>query len=282
MRDEDKHVLDQMTLNKLHEIELTMLDVVDSICSKHDLHYFLDSGTALGAVRHSGFIPWDDDVDIGMLRCDYDRFIEIAKEELPPWLCIQDHNTEPLYPNFHAKLRCKNTIYPQEYSVNYQQRGIQLDIFPFDFVSNNDFLAVGQINISRVLRKISDKSHNEKPKNALKAFLWHIIRINGTQYNWDKFEKWIRIYNKKGTKRLTCFSYRMTRKMNLLFDYEDLFPSKYIRFEDRQYQIMNNPDAYLKTMYGDYMRLPPENERVCHVVGEIIFDTQAESGNKKP
>lgn len=265
-------MIDKETLDKLHQVHLELIDEVDRICREHDLTYFLDSGTALGAVRHAGFIPWDDDADIGMPRADYEKFMEIAPKELKPAFFLQNFKTEPGYFNFHAKLRKENTVFPQRWTEAYKHRGIMIDIFPFDYVPDSYENAVKMVKKSRYIRWITDFRYASRaPKGIKKKVVYYAVKLLPKNICRRMFLNYCNKYNDKPTNTMTSFTYRMTRKKEYIFKKSDLLPVKRVRFEDRSYCIMQNPDAYLKTMYGDYMQLPPENERVSHLEGIIKF-----------
>ena len=143
---------DKETLDKLHQVEMEILDDFVKVCEKHKLRYFLTGGTMLGAVRHSGFIPWDDDVDIGMPREDYDKFIEIGDEALGDKYQLEcfEHNK-----NYHlpfAKVVKKNTIFDEGFDKLKYLKGIYIDIIPFENVDKIDkslkFFLV--INLTRI------------------------------------------------------------------------------------------------------------------------------------
>lgn len=267
-------------LNRLHQVQLEMLDEIDRLCTKHGLSYWLDSGTALGAVRHGGFIPWDDDVDIGMMREDYNKFIEIAKKEMSENYVIQDNVSEPTYNNFHIKIRKLNTVYPQSYNAKYKYRGIQLDIFPFDYAPDDSAKTKKKYTMLQRYRSLCDMaSRKVLSHNPIKRLVQLVIKIVPTSVYRKRFERLCQKHNSAPTDYVTSHTYRMQRTKVRIFKTEDMIPTKRIAFEDREYSVMNNTDAYLKIMYGDYMKLPPEDKRVCHLVGEIIFD-QAGSNNK--
>ncbi len=122
-------------VKKLWKVELDLLEAFIAVCKKHNLHYMAFGGTLLGAVRHHGFIPWDDDIDVCMLREDYDRFLEIAPQELPDGLFLQTALSDPEYPYGFAKLRNSNTACIEKSRVlnhHCTNQGIFIDIFPMD------------------------------------------------------------------------------------------------------------------------------------------------------
>lgn len=280
MTPKGKKIMDANTLNHLHLVQLEMLDEIDRLCTKHGLSYWLDSGSALGAIRHGGFIPWDDDVDLGMMREDYDKFVAIAKEEMSSDYVVQDNSTEPKYSNFHIKIRKLNTIYPQSYNSEYKYRGIQLDIFPFDYVPDNSPKTVKRCEKIQKYRNFCDKvSWDGKSPNPIKRLAMRILKLIPISAYRNHFEHSCQKYNAIPTDYVTSHTYRMQRTKIRIFKTEDLIPIKRIKFEDREYSIMNNPDAYLTTMYKDYMTLPPEDKRICHLVGEVIFDTTCANEN---
>ncbi|HGR9825979.1 TPA: phosphorylcholine transferase LicD, partial [Streptococcus pneumoniae] len=127
------------TNKQLHETLIEILDFVKEICEKHELTYFLVFGTALGAKRHCGFIPWDDDVDIALPREHYNIFIDALSETDQSIFSLQNEDNEPNYFLPFAKLRKNNTIFIEKIlDVEYENNGIYIDIFPLDFVENPD------------------------------------------------------------------------------------------------------------------------------------------------
>ena len=263
-------------LHKLHQVQLEMLDEFDRLCRKHGLSYWLDSGSALGAIRHQGFIPWDDDVDIGMIREDYEKFISIAEKEMSSDYVIFDNRSEPLYNNFHIKIKKRNTLYPQAYDYNFNCRGIQVDIFPFDYVPDNSKKTIRRCKMIQKYRRLSDLATRKAlSNNPIKLIIQCIAKILPEKVYRNHFNNLCQKYNSAPTGFLTSHTYRMQRTKVRIFNTEHMIPTQRIAFEDREYSIMNNPDAYLKNMYGDYMKLPPAEQREYHLVGEIIFDTNA-------
>ena len=271
--------IDNNTLDKVHSVLLEMIDEVDRICRKHDIVYFLEGGTALGQVRHGGFIPWDDDVDLVMLRNDYNKFIEIAKKELNPNYVVQTHENEPLYTNFHLKIRKLYTIYPQGYNKDYNYKGIQLDIFPFDNIPDNKFVRLIYQRRVRLFRRFIviyvRPVHGNILKRLGQKFIKAIMKtVYGESYR-VHFERLCAKYDEKETKCVTSHISHYSWKKDLVFRKTAILPVKDARFEDRTYLQMNEPKDLLTEKFGsNYMELPPEEKRHTHLIGEVIFDTR--------
>jgi len=249
-------MIDNKTVKKAQLIMLDMLIEFDRICQKHNLQYWLDSGTILGAVRHGGFIPWDDDVDISMPENDYKKFCKIAQSELAESMFLQTSKTDKAFPFDYAKIRDNRAtiieFHEEGKDVNYNQ-GLFLDIFPMltmqdskinDFIYNYSFVAI---------RFFSAKSFRQDILRSIFVKLLYKLHLG-----WDK----------KDTK--VIYSGEMPDVAGA-FSYESIFPLKKIRFEGLEFFAPNDSDNYLKVLYGkDYMQLPPEDKRTIHAA-DIVF-----------
>lgn len=246
--------------NILREAQLIMLDELielDRVCKKYNIKYWIDSGTFLGAVRHKGFIPWDDDIDVCMLKEDYQTFISIAKEELDKNIFLQTSETDKYYTWFpYAKLRNRNSIFIEEEDTKNElfHQGINLDIFVMDAFSskikNFSF-------IHKLLNKIERIMIDEK-KNRFLILKKIILKLKMNKLHY----KFTRLFLKNSTTDL-IIGYRYLFLQ--LYKYKDIFPLSEIEFEGYKFPCPNNADSYLKELYGDtYMELPPEKDRVWH------------------
>ncbi len=120
-------------MTELQQVEFNLLKIFINICKKHNIKYFLVCGSALGAAKYNGFIPWDDDIDVGLPRGEYERFLEIAPKELPQWCFLQNYRTDSKYIQIHSKLRDSRTTFIEKGSENLQiNHGIYIDVFPLD------------------------------------------------------------------------------------------------------------------------------------------------------
>lgn len=254
----------------LREAQLIMLDIlkeVHNICEKNNIRYFLCDGTLLGAVRHKGFIPWDDDLDISMLREDYDKFMSIAKDELPEDLFMQTFDTDPHYKLYHIPLKVRHNkshfIEEGEKNKKYHQ-GIYIDIFPIDKVPDSKTKFSVQSKLSRLLvimkMKISTRdfpSVNFFGRTLLQLF-GHLVSYKVIKKILFSTSKW----NKESKGEL--YTHGVELLWNTIYDAKDLFPLKKIKFEDAEFWGPNNPESILKQVYGDFMKLPPEDQRQYH------------------
>ena len=145
-------IMNEQTLQKLKDIEKDMLVIFIQICKKYDMRYFLAGGSCLGAVRHRGFIPWDDDIDVVMPREDYEKFLKVARNELPENIFLQTGKTDNDFPMNFAKLRNSDTTFIETSVKNFKiNHGVFIDIFPLDGYSDSKwFKLMNRIYISRI------------------------------------------------------------------------------------------------------------------------------------
>ena len=271
-------VPDDELLTKIHKVSLYILLAFDKVCRENDLTYFLDSGTALGAVRHGGFIPWDDDIDVGMPRKDYERFLRIGQKKFPEYFFIQTTMTDPFYNHNFAKIRLKGTVFQEHKDLPYLENGFFIDIFPFDNVPKNKCLASMNVLISRLyFRVISAAWGRKEAKTGFRRFIQKIIqKIPQSHLKWlnDKYLRFCRKHEDENTGFMTCYLWRMSQYKTYIFDTKRMLPTKDINFEGKSLKIMQDADYYLKLMYGAYMELPPISERHGHhLAGMIDFGT---------
>lgn len=234
------------TLRQIQLANLKMMQILDELCKNNGLEYWLDFGNLLGAVRHKGFIPWDDDVDVGMLREDYERFISLFKDGIPGY--------EDLYLKFdnNGKNKCFLKI------LHRKLPNIAVDIFPYDLYFKQTDINE-KLNITKKIKKIISKpyykllypffiNHPDKMYNRLKKFRDVSILENHIPERSQKPSVFYGIDYPHGYD-------------NYFFDYDNIFPLKKINFEGFEFSCPNNPDFILKQTFGDYMKLP---EKDCY------------------
>ena len=240
-------------LKKAQNVMLEMLIEVDKICRKYNINYWLDSGTLLGAVRHKGFIPWDDDLDISMSIDDYYKFIKIAQSELPSYMQLQIKEIERDFPYDFAKIRdSRGKIIEQHEknkNVTYNQ-GIFIDIIPVIFINDSSFYKTLYKFNFLAIKLFSYKYLN---RNKIRQFL-------------------INLHDKMHSNNKIVIRSGRFPELNFYIKKEDIFPLKKIEFEGCDFYIPNKPKEYLKSLYGNnFMQLPPKEKRHTHAYKIEIF-----------
>lgn len=265
--------MDKNTLKRLQDTELEMLKQADLICKKHNLSYFLIAGTLLGAVRHKGFIPWDDDIDIALPRKDYELFLKYAQDELPQEYSIQFEDTEIEYWFPYAKIRKNGTVFEEPMLKNYNgNKGIFIDIFPLDYVPKaKSKIQTLQYKVVKVCQELMvwKKFGVGIPNKVSKKILFSVMSIKQARYIQKKV---MIIYSKK--KKCDYFvnlgSYYDVERETILID--KYMPPTEIEFCGTKFLVPKDYDYILKKIYGDYMKLPPVDERKNHNPSIIKFD----------
>lgn len=259
-------------LRKLQITELEMLIEVDRICRKHDIKYSLDGGTLLGAIRHGGFIPWDDDADVVMLRAEYDKFYEVCQKELDKEsFFLQEYRTDSKYRWGYSKMRRNGTVFVREGQEHVKcNQSVFIDIFIYDNVP--DFIIFRQLHlfICYCIRKTLYSEVGRKNSSNLILRLWYgIIYKIPRDKLFRLIEKIAYRMNRKRHKlvRHMTYPYRKECRYGLPRECFDDYIEK--EFEGHMFKVFKNYNLYLTRLYGDYMVLPPNNMRKTHPVSRI-------------
>lgn len=263
--------LDNEILRKLQKIELEMLIELDRICRKNNIKYTIIGGTLIGAMRNGGFIPWDDDIDVAMLRTEYEKFRKACKKDLDKTrFYFQDHRNTKGYRWGYGKLRRKGTVFLREHQEHmpYEQ-GVFLDIFPHDGVPNVYPVRAVHNFICFLIRKFlwSEVGKGED-KNILKRNVFKFMSKVPDKKIFNVYHKVICWSNRGKRKWVRALMFPTFGKE---FGYNrDWFePGEDVIFEGYRFQCMKGAKEYLKFSYGDYMQLPPVEKRKVHPVSDI-------------
>ena len=256
-------------LKGLQNTELQILRDVTEFCDKNNIQYFLTSGTLLGAVRHGGFIPWDDDVDIAMPRKDFEKFLQLS-DKLPNDYICQSTRFNPNYPIAITKIRKKGTIMKEPVMAHLDiNHGIWVDVFPLDRVDRVDKMPKRARKIAILSTAIGHKLGSMKPTKLKTILVCKLLGIFGVK----KLDAWRTKFmsaeeHTKGT-RLTSFAGNLGYK-NLLFEESIYFPAATMEFEGYSFKVPADYSAWLRGAYGDYMKLPPVEKQINkHDIMEI-------------
>lgn len=253
----------EITVRDLQLVLLEMLKDIDALCRKNDIPFWLNGGSALGAVRHKGFIPWDDDADIAMMREDYERFIKVMQEQCPDQYVFQCFDTDDRYNVLipGMKIRRKGT-YIQEVNTLLDNRckgyegcdGVFIDVFVYDYVTPNKFKDLPPRLFNQLLMLPEVFIDNVLHKNPVK--IKKLIMANTHRYG-----------NRCRKEKSDYIGFDLTWVWKsplhpFVFRYDDIFPVQYVPFEDTMLPIAHHPHEFLSMgIAPSYMELPPEDKR---------------------
>lgn len=263
----------KLTDNQRKEIQKKALKILvefDKICKENNLKYTLAAGTMIGAVRHKGFIPWDDDIDVYMLREDFNKLRQIAPYKLPMNLFYQSHQTDPEYYYLFDKIRLNGTVFKEKVLSNHNiNHGIFIDIFPIDLMPGNKVKNDLQYFKYRIYRSIlMAKYLNLDARNVKKRIIAKTIQNIFKYIDMDSlYKKCEAIAQRKEKLRgntslycrnFNCLSKDKKREIYYKSSFTHLISTN---FEGKEFLMSADYDQMLKALYGNYMILPPKSER---------------------
>lgn len=271
-------------LQKLQKIEKSVLKDFDQFCQDHEIEYFGCGGTLLGAIRHQGFIPWDDDIDVGMTREHYEKFLKVMKEEENDAYGIVNFREDSSFPVMITKWYKKGTIFRDQDAVTCgYHSGIAVDIFCFDNVADDEKALRAQAMKAwifgklLVLRQISEPTIYADGWKAKMMLLVSKIANRflsvlpvSPEFFYHRAEEAVTRYSEEDTQRV-AFLFDPTPYTSML-KRSDIYPVRELPFEGMMLKFPNKPHVYARTRYGkDYMKLPPVEKRHNHPPAELSF-----------
>ncbi|MCR4842486.1 MAG: LicD family protein [Eubacterium sp.] len=267
-------------LKCIQEADKKLTLELDRVCREIGVGYFVCGGTMLGYMRHKGFIPWDDDVDVAMLRADYDRFLKEAPALLGEEYFLQTRESDPNIPYLFSKLRINGTEYITQYNRDRDfHKGLCLDIFPFDYIPNEgpkrdkfveDVIALSKEHGALVNAQLPEIPEPFPPRNQeeediineQKALIQTFTEqsLEETQQNYLDMAT---MYNDRA-EELDLTTVASFVPSYTYIDVKDLLPYQRGQFEDIEVSVPQRPDVFLTMQYGDYMSLPPKHMQMAH------------------
>ncbi len=260
--------------DELKKIQIDILNVVTEFCDKNNINYWIDCGTLLGAIRHKGYIPWDDDIDIGMLRPDYDRFLALFNQVHTKYKVYSIENNPDFYYAFAKVLDTETTLYEFDHKGNrISNTSINIDIFVYDHVP--DAKAAKKTYLLRDLYHFCHLLHglNLKPERAAVIRIGcEIVRFLLKPFPKNFFVKKISANSKRYCNREAEYVGNFTAVSKILCSKKVFADFTTAEFEGKHYKIPIGYDEWLRCFYNDYMKLPPVEKQVSHHIFEAYIN----------
>lgn len=259
--------MDDKLLKRVQQISRDILKVVDEACRKNGIDYTIAYGTMLGAVRHGGFIPWDDDVDLVMTADNYEKFLAVCDDILPGYLKVECAERNPDYPfNFAKVVDTRTTFIESDFRKLNYLKGVSVDIFPAYRIRDDEktIKSISRKNrVNAIFKTAYDGSCIARYK-GLKKVCMAIIHVAAKcvglkNLNKKEIRRMEKEYAKGGTKTLVEYNFPRTMPYATYEDTTDY------TFDGMTVRGVRDYDCYLKAEFGDYMSLPPVEQRVCHI-----------------
>ena len=282
-----KKQYDSKTLEQLQKIEKAMFRDFIALCEKHDLQYFVIAGTAIGTMREHDMIPWDDDIDVGMLRRDYEKFLKIAPKELGKKYLVNGPDTPRPYYNLIPNLSLKGPRFVIDLAKDRFEIGIFMDIFVFENIPDDPVKAEKLIRKTQRLhdlyvlsnidyfRFVKDVEFAKKLRYLLCGCVHRGLKVSRLtpEKIYRRYKKLALQYTGK-TNTYTILGDPAARLC--IIRKKDLLPLKKAMFGDIEVSIVNDCDKMLKTRFGDYMQVPPPEKRINHSPEILDFGKYAD------
>ena len=262
----------EMSIQEMRTVQMDLLDRFDRACKENGLTYSLCGGTLIGAVRHGGYIPWDDDIDVMMPRPDYDRFIRLRFEE--PYLLEAPEllGKEKTYVYMYAKLYNTGTVLIEDPHMKRLESHVYIDVFPLDAIADDqetwekEFYRIRKHIWNYITMEQADSFLQVKGLSLPRKVKWHAASIRRKLLPArDDYYKALEIIRSRDYDSARFTGHPLSEARPLYrYPKEIMIMDNHVVFEGKEYSAMHDYEAFLRIHYGDYMQLPPEEERVRH------------------
>lgn len=271
--------MEQDIINRLKKVQLQILDDFVRICKENGLRYCMCGGTCIGAVRHKGFIPWDDDIDVKMPRADFEQFVRLTSYEEGTDYFLDYHTTNPTYGHNFAKYCKKNTIFIEP---NGLRQAIYIDVFAQDKVPGPEYTAKSPVPqlIHKLDALLTVRREGLRGRDLKTRIIFYVTRWIPAKvlFKWEY--KLMTRFEDSDAEYYVNYGSRYSFVMETI-PISEFEPYEQKEFEGKMYNVPRNWDLYLSRIYGDYMTLPPIEKRVTHYPQYISFDTTESDINNK-
>ena len=246
---------------------LEIIDYIDDLCKKNKISYYLIGGSALGAVRHKGFIPWDDDFDIAMTYENYLNFIRICETQLDNVKFHFQREGSEKWPLYFSKIKMNNTVFKEPDAIEGGHHGLYIDVFCLENLSDGFIPSMWQYVCSKLIiaKSLSMRGYkNATPRKKLVLGIMKFfpkVLVSSLLLN--------QVRNKSSETRRVGLLFGRVKYKTAIIPKEFLGSGKLIEFEGRMLPVPEMTHEYLSSYFGDYMKLPPEEERIGHLPTEI-------------
>lgn len=261
-------------MNELQHVQLSILQEMDRVCRKNGIKYFLFSGTLLGAVRHKGFIPWDDDIDVVLLRDEYERFVSLPPEEFGPNFFRQTNGSDPEYHNIYAKLRRSDTTYVESYMDDKRiNHGVFIDVFPLDGVPERRPLQAvfwWPISVLGYTASLKTFKKEAKPHLIFPFIMFKMLSPMSGGALMRAYGKLMRMFDLGRTQKVGFMTHPGYPLDHVVYERSWFDSAVELEYEGLPMPAPVEHHKVLTQLFGEYTQLPPEDQRVPHHGATLI------------
>ncbi len=277
--------LNDNDLHQLRSIQMMIFKDIQYVCEKYNLICMLGGGSVLGAIRHGGFIPWDDDMDLNMYRDDYDKFVEVFDKEFSDKYELFVPDGKHRVSNLFLKVSLKGTLLQEAHENDFMKKGVSIDVFPIENASNHAFIRkikgafanlYKYIVISTFLHQSQIKDNPYYSSNTMsEKIVSFIVKVTGKILSFRSYEVWYNKYDRfvQLNKKTSYVTVPTGRKQynGEVQPSSVYFPVHETQFEDINVKVPHDYDTYLSNLYGNYMEIPPVEKREKHYYTVLDF-----------